>query len=499
MWRGSWQAAAVTDWLQVARRWGAERGAPEDVLEALSAFANSWPRGGPAGAPERTWGGSLEQLAAKLDAWGPPGSGWSDDALVALLAEEVDDGQAAMFGRRLRATDGLLVDLQGGPQDPAARLLRVFLRIRLEGITEAAPPRALRVRGLADYLYSRAGVLQHHVGGGPPLRALIEGVRWSPVAPGLAHATMDGTTRQGPLFVNLLAVDPRRVRLVAKHCRGDGALARSLPEVVAEEGAIAATSGGFFLYSEPDIVPPAARYQPVGLLMSEGRLVSAPSLARGALLVRDGRARIAVVGPPPGSVNRASADLGPDAPSLAVIDGRVVAVGRRLPVPLRGCVVPANLAPESATVGATFPWRIPATDAMAGGPVLLRDGVPTLDLRAEDFWGTAPPRTFSQDETGDTNLLPRLGVGQRSDGTLIFAACDGRDLNRALGWTLRGLGRLLAHLGCTDALNLDGGSSKRMVVRGRVVDLPSTEVRGGHRPATANVRPVQTAWLMFPE
>lgn len=487
----------MTTWLEVARRWGEAREVSGEVLEALRAFADPWPRGGPTPRPERRWDGSFEGLVADLEADGVPGAGWSSEELVGVLAGEVDPGQAAMFGRRLRATDGLLADLAA---EPAAALLRVFLRVRLAGILEAPSPRALRVRGLADFLYSQAGRLRHLGGEGPRLRALVDALAWADVAPGLRMATLDGATADGPLFVNLLEVDPARVRLVATWCRAPGAPARSLAEVARDAGAIAATSGGFFLYSEPDIAPPAARFQPVGLLVSEGRLVSAPSLARGALLVGDDGARIGVVGPPAGAVNRAGGLRGPDVDSVAVVDGVVVAVGRALPVPLLGCVIPrAALTLERPwRVGDAYPWPIPAANAMAGGPLLLRDGEPVLDLRAEDFWGTAPPRTFSQDETGDTNLLPRLGVGRRPDGTLVFAACDGRDLDRALGWTLRGVGRLLADLGCTDALNLDGGSSKRMVVGGRVVDLPSTEVRGGGRPSEARVRPVQTAWLMFP-
>ena len=58
---------------------------------------------------------------------------------------------------------------------------------------------------------------------------------------------------------------------------------------------------------------------------------------------------------------------------------------------------------------------------------------------------------------------------------------------------------LLIALGCHTAMNLDGGSSKRMVIGDRAVDLPSTEVVGGggeRRPA--RVRPVHTALLFLP-
>ena len=46
------------------------------------------------------------------------------------------------------------------------------------------------------------------------------------------------------------------------------------------------------------------------------------------------------------------------------------------------------------------------------------------------------------------------------------------------------------------ATNLDGGSSKRMVVQGRALDLASTEIVS-EGVATVSVRPVHTALLIF--
>ena len=280
----------------------------------------------------------------------------------------------------------------------------------------------------------------------------------------------------------------------------------TLVEDVREAGALAAVSGGFFLYSEADIDPPSARYDPVGLLVSDGRLVAPPVFRRGALLVDSSgdvhlgplglaelRAHVGARELELGrAVTRAQAVVGPDEPSLAIVGHRVVAAGASLPVPLNGFVVPGTGAPSDVVI-----WELPPAwrQAVAGGPTLLRAGRPALDYRAEDFWGSAPPVTFSQDETGDRNLLPRLAVGQRPDGQLIFAAVDGRDFERALGITLGGLARLLAVLGCRDAVNLDGGSSKRMVVGDAAVDLASTEVQGAGQ-GSAPVRPVHTAVLI---
>ena len=131
---------------------------------------------------------------------------------------------------------------------------------------------------------------------------------------------------------------------------------------------------------------------------------------------------------------------------------------------------------------------------MAGGPMLSVAGI---SLPAEDFRGGAPPITFSQDETFDQNLLPRMAAGLRPDGTLVLAAIDGRRFDVAPGMTLRGTAAVMQALGCGVSMNLDGGSSKRMVVQGAVVDLPSTEVVASPHARTA-VRPVVSGMLIFP-
>jgi len=127
-----------------------------------------------------------------------------------------------------------------------------------------------------------------------------------------------------------------------------------------------------------------------------------------------------------------------------------------------------------------------------------------LDLDGEDFLSGVPPATFSGDETGDRNLLPRLAVGLTPEHEVVMAAVDGRNFHQALGMTLRDTAKLMSMLGCVDAVNLDGGSSKRMVLQGRVLDLPTTEVvpaasdsDDGAAGAAQPVRPVHTGVFVF--
>ncbi len=422
--------------------------------------------------------------------------------VVQALAGEVDAAQAAMFARRLVAVDRLL---RQNPR-PEARLLRVGLLHRIPEILAAPPPRALRVRACVDFYFSQAAALQHEDPLAPRIEELTGGLAWSAIDRGLDHALLEGVSRWGPLHVNLLRVrGPRRLRCVDLRGRPGRFAEQSLAE-----GALAAVSGGFFLYSEPDIAPPSTRGDPVGLLVSEGRVLSPPALRRTALRAQDGRCWFERIGLEGWTV-RGRRIAGVNRPEL--LGRELVAFNRAWTEPVswpharhligqalvEGSGVPLNGAllcwPEAAEAPGPVELGLPG-EAMAGGPVLLRGGRLCLDLVAEDFAGSAPPITFSQDETYDQNLLPRMAAGLLPDGGLIFAAVDGRNLDRAPGLTLGQTARLLRAVGCEEAMNLDGGSSKRMVVRGRVVDLPSTEVLAGGSGGQ-QVRPVRSAILVL--
>jgi hypothetical protein len=502
----------ASTWLDVCDRFARREGVLESTAMLLRAFADPEPRGGPPPGAEWPWEGSFDALECFLVA--------RDDiaAIAATLQQEVDDGQADMFERRVRAVDVFLEDIG----DAAARVLRVGLLQRLGGILSGPRPRAARVRALADFYYSHASRHHHHrtCSAGGSVRDAVGTIRFRSIVEGLEHACIERTTGDGPLRVNVLRAHPDSIRVRTVDTRAAVEQGVTFEQHVRAFGAIAATSGGFFLYSEPDIEPPSRRYDPVGLLVDDGRVVSPPVLARGALVVTDANdILVETIGSTgvelrlsDGSgatsawvieevFNRAHGLRGPDRPSIAVVGTLVVACGRSLAVPLNGFVTPLPVG-VIASVGDRVHWGSVITstgavvrDAVAGGPMLVRDGRVQIDLRAEEFWGTAPPVTFSQDETGDQNLLPRMAAGVDDHGRLVLAAVDGRNLQRALGMTLRDLAELMLALGCRAAINLDGGSSKRMVLHDEAVDLTSTEI-----VATANrdprVRPVHTAIML---
>lgn len=492
-------------WIDAVHEYARGERVPTWVLDDLATFVTAYPRGGPPHPPEKAWEDDFPALEAELAF--PLDVG----RVTRVLTEDTEGRQPAMFARRVAAVEGLLADLAV----PAARILRVGLRMRLRGMCDAPAPRLHRVRALADFYYSLAARLRNPewVEHERHLEDLIEGMSWREVREGLEHALIDGFADGMPIHVNLLRVDPTRVKVEVADLQGETRTGRPLAEILAGR-ACAAISGGYFLYSEDDIEAPSRRHDPVGLLLTEGTVVSPPVFRRAGFLMADGAVDLRLIGMGDVEVriggvpvalkrtwNRADAEMGPDDTSLSIVGDRVLAIGREIRVPLNGFV--ATLAGElpvgvragtHVQYGAPRVAGRPAHAGLCGGPLLVRDGQAALDMRAEDFWASAPPITFSQDETGDRNLLARMALGLDREGRLLAAAIDGRNVRRALGMTLSGVARLMIQLGCERAINLDGGSSKRMYLEGRIVDLPSTEIVAGESAVT-RVRPLHTAIL----
>jgi len=124
---------------------------------------------------------------------------------------------------------------------------------------------------------------------------------------------------------------------------------------------------------------------------------------------------------------------------------------------------------EAADISQWGPERedagiISAEDAIVSGPLLIDDSH-DMPLDSINF---------------NANRHPRTMVGITGSGHLLFVVVDGRQPGYAEGMSLFEL-RALAHsLGCTDALNLDGGGSTTMVVGGEsgsaVVNKPSGKI-----------------------
>jgi len=109
--------------------------------------------------------------------------------------------------------------------------------------------------------------------------------------------------------------------------------------------------------------------------------------------------------------------------------------------------------------------------AVGGGPRILSAGRVAVAARAEGF---APLPSFFQSFVAGRQ--PRTLAGVRADGTLLLVTVDGRAPGWSAGMTLPEAARLMRSLGASDALNLDGGGSSTMTVRGEVVNRPSDRI-----------------------
>lgn len=120
------------------------------------------------------------------------------------------------------------------------------------------------------------------------------------------------------------------------------------------------------------------------------------------------------------------------------------------------------------------------THAVGGFPELLKGGRRVGDLQVSerpDFAAARHPRTaVALDPGGDR---------------LWLVVVDGRQEGWSAGMTLPELTALLEALGVEDALNLDGGGSSVMIVRGRRVSRPSDA--GGER-AVVNALALRRDW-----
>jgi hypothetical protein len=123
------------------------------------------------------------------------------------------------------------------------------------------------------------------------------------------------------------------------------------------------------------------------------------------------------------------------------------------------------LAPAASGPGGGAPAVV-----VGGGPRLLRAGRVAVAAAAEGFNPPQAPFFFRSFVAG---RQPRTLAGVRPDGTLLLVTVDGRLPGWSAGMTLPEAARLMRSLGARDALNLDGGGSSTMTVRGEVVNRPS--------------------------
>lgn len=115
-----------------------------------------------------------------------------------------------------------------------------------------------------------------------------------------------------------------------------------------------------------------------------------------------------------------------------------------------------------------FDWR-KAWQASSGGPYLVKNGFEAVDMTDEGL----------QRDLGGRH--PRTAIGVTRDNKVLMVTVDGRqDISK--GITLYDLATMMRKMGAVNAINLDGGGSSDLAIRGAVINSPSD----GHERQVAN-------------
>jgi len=339
------------------------------------------------------------------------------------------------------------------------------------------------------------------------------------IAPGVEHSVIRRGDRTGAAGrdrwqINLLVVDPAKATIRLAQGMDEVAGAETTSSMAARHGAVAAINGGYFRTTG------IARGEPVGVLLIHGRILSEPVRDRGALLIRDDidglrmsfsrvslsaelivnrRTSIGIDGfNRPREVGELivftpefhrTTLTGPDGIEATVRGGRLVELqygrGSR-PVPHDGMILSASgkaadklraVAGNGSRIDVRTRLRTdPAAGfepdfVLGGGPRLIAAGRSVI---AED--------ASSYAEAFYTTRHPRTAIGRRADGRLVLVTVDGRQPALSVGMSIPELAALMLELGCTEAMNLDGGGSTTMVAAGRIVNSPSDAI--GERPVS---------------
>jgi hypothetical protein len=332
----------------------------------------------------------------------------------------------------------------------------------------------------------------------------------------------------GPTAVFLLRLDPARARLASVLSNDEVMAAETVDSIAARHRAIAAINAGFFNVRNGE---------PAGVLKVAGELVSDNAVTKGAVVIR---------APPAGATELAFDQIAArmsvkfqargrgwtvpidgvdtirergklmlytpayhaDTDTAAngtdwTIGGRPLRVlGKRVdmartPIPRDGMVLSyGGLDPPDALAGLALGTRITLQTSWK-----TLNGLPPAQLESADHIVNGAGllklrgRTLGNWETTEgVNALtfvnirhPRTLIGVDTRGFIWLIAVDGRQPDYGVGMTFAELLRLCERLSLRDALNLDGGGSTTMVVRGKIVNRPSDP---------AGARPVSDAILV---
>lgn len=160
-----------------------------------------------------------------------------------------------------------------------------------------------------------------------------------------------------------------------------------------------------------------------------------------------------------------------DAVRIPVAPGQAIIVAQGTKMAALASLKPGmQIAVRLTTTG--FDWA-KVENVVGAGPMLLKGGMPAVDAEAEGF----PSSFFAARH-------PRTAIGKTKDGDLWLVVVDGRQPGVSMGASLAEMASLMQHLGCDEAVNLDGGGSSAINIFGLTLNRPSD---GKERPVANGV------------
>ena len=234
-----------------------------------------------------------------------------------------------------------------------------------------------------------------------------------------------------PVAIQALRLDTKKARVEIGLAQDRSPARETVPSMAARRGALAAVNAGFFTLADGG---------PAAILKSGGKVIGGSRRARGAVGIVDDKGR-----------------------SKLIFD-RV------------------TLDPATSTYKPTLGTRAEdwarAADIVSGAGLLFLDKRELTDWKAEVI-----------SSEFDVTRHPRTMIGVDDDKRIWLVTVDGRQPVLSAGMNFRELKTLARRLKLRSALNLDGGGSTTMVVKGAVVNHPSDPI---------GPRPVSDAILVFP-
>lgn len=334
----------------------------------------------------------------------------------------------------------------------------------------------------------------------PLLKASTSDVNLSctELAKGIKHLQVIKNIGRGPIFVNVIDIAPGLDNFdVIPALAAERINAKLTIRTLAEKNnAIAAINGGFFK-------PPTGH--PLGTVIIDNELVTGPIFDRvtlgitndndyrlervhllGQLIMDNGKViQIDNVNQPRMSKSFYllysyrwgfwSPEAPPGTKQILLVNNKVQKISAEpLMIPRNGYVIagPDQGLFSQVRVGDTLKLVVSSDPdwsnvkhAMGGGPFLLKNGQVYVDIEDQKFSLKNVPE-------------PRTAVGVTKNQHLLMVTVDGRQKDVSVGVTFYELAKIMKDLGAVEAMNLDGGSSTQMVVKGKIVNCPT--VSGGN-------------------